>query len=457
MKNQAASRVLSAVVGVMLAGTLACNGGAVPTLDAEGVAPTMKIPAAPETSVVVPGEKLPVGDPTDDRPVAVTRTPPSIKPFTPKACPKVFADALQTFDIEIAPAEWAKLEYEHKNAAAIMASGGTVEHYVPLTTFRHEGKVETDAVIRLRGNPTWWAKQDKMQFQISFKENNPDGRFRGLRKVVLDSAHYNASYLRDRLAMSVMRDAGLPAPCVNHARLVVNGNYYGLFTHIEKVDREFLERHFHDPSHNLYKRGQILKTNEDENPDQSRMEAFWKIDTIAELEAMTDLDELISAWAAEAVFPDADGYWSGGWNFYLYDDPARGFVYLPWDMDLGFDNLPAETDPITWHKISEKFNGRPHVALALSDAKWRRRFVEEVRRIHDVADPQVLQDRIDRWSDQIAEAAAADSHAPWTFSYHQWAVKRMHGYVAERAKFLDQWLACQEAHLDDPTFDGACP
>jgi hypothetical protein len=371
----------------------------------------------------------------------VVEPPPRSKP---EACAPIFDDStLQTFEVTVAPEEWAALQDEHVNAPAREDAGLPLEPYHPLTSFRHGTRVVTGAaMIRLRGNPNWWSEQQKMQFQVSFNETNPDARFRGLRKIVLDSGHYNTSYLRDRLAMSIFRDLGLPAPCVNHARLMVNGQYYGLYTHVEKVDREFLERNFDDPDGNLYKKGEELKTNEDEHPDTSRSDLFWASHSVEAMEALGDLDQWVRMWAVEALIPDADGYWAGGWNFYLYDHPEKGFLYLPWDIDLAFDKLPADTDPLTWHKQNDNFNGRPHVEAVLADPVWRKRYIEHVARARKAFKPDVLQERIDTWAAQIEEAARADTLAPWSFEQHRRAVQRLRNFVDARASYIDTWLEC---------------
>src|SRR5690606_16708623 len=126
-----------------------------------------------------------------------------------------------------------------------------------------------------------WPGQKKMQCQVSFNKYDKKGRFRGLKKILFDAAEYNRSFLRDRLAMAIFRDVGVPAPCANNARLDVNGEYYGLFSNIEKVDSEFLERVFEFDEGNLYKRGGgwDKKTNE-EDPDESDLEALLDADDI---------------------------------------------------------------------------------------------------------------------------------------------------------------------------------
>lgn len=423
----------------------------------------------PETPATPGVEVSPSGTEVPGEPGKVSETPIVNRPDTPrvpyepkdpedpkdpetfpKACSSLYdPEVLQDFHVQMDPADWARLEHEHENVEALRAAGKPVEVYRPVTKFEHAGLTSTEAMIRLRGNPSSWPKQDKMQFQISFNELNPDGRFRGQRKLVLDSAHYNPSYLRDRLAMKMLQDVGVPAPCVNHARLFVNGQFYGLFANIEKVDREFLERNFEDPSGNLWKRGTILKTNEDENPDTSRNDAFWELDSISGFEDFADVDNAAVAWAAEALFPDADGYWAGGWNFYWYEDPSRGFVYIPWDIDLAFANLPSDTDPLTWHKTNDNFHGRPHVDLVLADPVWRAKFVDAVETVRDSYTLDEIDQRIEGWADQIEDAAAMDSHAPWTFSQHKSNVVRLRNYVKDRSEFIDGWLTCVRQNGND--------
>ncbi len=372
----------------------------------------------------------------------------------PRSCPVLFdSGVVQAFHVELDPADWAAMQEEYFNHAARNAQGLPSENYYPVKRFRHGAQERTGGVhLRLRGNPTSWFKQDKFQFQISFDEVDKKGRYRGLRKLVLDAAHDNTSLMRDRLATSIYHDLGLPSSCVNFARLYVNGEYYGAYQHIEKVDKEFLERNFPNPEGELYKEGQILKTNRSHAPDPSTKDAFWAADGIEALEAVMDVEQFVTMLAVEAAFPNADGFWSGGWNFYLYDDPDRDrLVYLPWDMDLAFDNLPADTDPLRWRK-SDDHNGRPQVELVLNDPKWRRVFVQKVREVRERAQPEVLQARIDYWAEQLAPHLAEDPHRPFTLAQHQAAVARLRRHVEERAAFLDRWLPCAEA---DP--HAVCP
>lgn len=361
-------------------------------------------------------------------------------------CHGLFAqDLLPTFELDISDEEWAGLVDEWANGPENeeREDRGEIDDYNPyhpVERFKY-GEIEIfDAMVRLRGNPTWWPDQNKLQMQVSFNEYRKEGRFLGLRKLALDAATYNRAFLRDRLALSILRDAGLEAPCANNARVVINGEYYGLYTSIEKTDKEFLQARFADPDGDLWKRADwTLKTNEDES-DDTRISAANDATTPEALEVYVDLAHVRTVAAAEAVIPDADGFWAGGLNFYVYDDPSSGrFVILPWDLDNSFERLTYETDPLVWHK-EERFHGRPWYDLAVQ-GDGQAAYVEELARIRaDAYDPDVLASRIRTWSAQIEDAAFEDPNKPFTNTRYLEAVDQLEDYVRARAAYVDGWI-----------------
>ncbi|WP_158305912.1 CotH kinase family protein [Anaeromyxobacter sp. Fw109-5] len=339
-----------------------------------------------------------MGAPTLDPPfVQPPGEPPPPPPSTvsyPLACADLYADgALPTFEIEISEADWAALEQDRLEGEEI---------YYPVV-FRHEGEVVTNAMMRLRGGNSRCG--DKAQFAIAFNQVDPRGRFHGLRRLNLD--HGGCRLLHERLAMSFMRDLGVPAPCVNNARLVVNGRYYGLFVNLEHVNQDFLERSFGEEGDdgNLYKGGLYLRTNE-QAADYSGLEAYRSAPDVASLAALADLEASIREWAGEAVLPVHDNYWSDGWNYYLYDHPTRGFLFIPNDIDMPFTT--AASQPILPAALQYP------AGMVLADPVWRARFDEAVRRAIAAYDTDAFDERIDRWWAQIAGAAAEDPHAIYT-------------------------------------------
>jgi hypothetical protein len=303
-------------------------------------------------------------------------------------------------------------------------------------------------MVRLKGNWTWTC--GKYQFVVSFNEEDPDTRFHGLRKLVLDAPWYDRTLLHERLAHPLFARLGLPYSCANNARLVVNGAYYGLYANLERLDREYLERHFDEPDGNLYQAGSELETNE-ETGDTRRLAALQGARTVAEIAALVDLDEATAEWAAEAVLPALDNYWAGvEINYYLYDHPSRGFLYLPYDLDLVFgdsaygDGSPIwsdvdRADPITWEHTG--WRKEQLFQIVLADDAWCATYVEKVRLARAAYDPAAMAADLKAWDAQISKAYAEDPRSVVSLGVHRETVAELADFLERRADFVDGWLA----------------
>jgi hypothetical protein len=374
-----------------------------------------------------------------------------IPPPDAEGCHAIYAqDLLPTFELTIAPEEWAALQGEWANGPVNHAMGLDPNPYHPLAEFRHGEIVITDAQVRLRGNPDFWSVEDKIQLQISFNETNPDGRFLGLRKLLFDAATYNRHMLRDRLGLSIMRDMGIDAPCANNARLDINGEYYGIFTNLEKLDKEFLQRVFVDPDGDLWKRAGWEITTNEETANDGRITLVKTADSLLEVEELIDVEQALRVYAAEAILPDSDGMWAGGLNYYFYDDPARGkFVMLPWDLDNVFERFddppdgeyPINPDPVVWQKMSTW--GRPWYDIALQDPDYFAYYIAAIAaQVESSYQPDEVLDKIDTWTEQIQDSVFEDPNKPYTNEVYLARVEDLREYVQQRYEFLIQWQSC---------------
>lgn len=356
----------------------------------------------------------------------------------PRSCPDLYdPDVLQTFELTISEQQWSNLQSDCSNGE---------QNYRPVQlTF---GDETVDAMARLKGNWSWSC--EKLQFTISFNEEDPDGRFHGVRKMVLDAPWYDHSLLHERLAFPLFKSRGLPYSCVNNARLLINGEYYGLYANVERLDREYLERNFEDPTGNLYQAGNELKTNEDE-ADTSDIEALDAAQTVDELAALIDLDQAVAEWSMEAIIPAMDNYWAGvEINYYLYSHPTRGFLYLPYDLDISFGDAAYSSGSLVWpdavssDPITYEHSGWRKEALVetvLSDPEWCERFVEELQISRDAYDPEALIAQLYAWDEQIRAAVSEDPSKTFSSEQHDIAVAHLESFFTERAEFVDAWLA----------------
>jgi hypothetical protein len=391
-------------------------------------------------------------------------------PADPNNCVVLFRpDQVSDFYITITPENLAAIESDFRSPYVTYQQTGVwpqlPKNYYPLVEFKWANQTTfppvTDAQIRLKGASSWRhtieldGDKAKMQFVISFNETNPNGRFVHQRKLELDMPRNDASMLRSRVGLSYLRrDLGVPAQCANNARLFINGTYYGAYTAQERLDKEFLQRNFPggtDDDGDLWEQGDDLVTNElTANP--ARRNALFAATSMTEVTPLADMDYSVLEWAGESMMPDGDGYYGSGHNFYLYDHPTRGFMWLPHDLDSSMTYRPYNISPLYWARDEQP---RPHYLLVMHDATWRAKWAAALcgpaYQAYDVA---ALQARIDEWGAQVMKAAETDPHYLFTPAQQQAAITAMHDEVAARKQFMASWCDCFNNGGTDSDSDG---
>ncbi len=387
-------------------------------------------------------------------------TQPKPDPTVAGACSDLFDEkALISYEAQIDPAEWAAIHDEFVNWQARAAAGLDIKPYHAITL--QVGQESVPAWIRLKGNSSWFSAvaanpNVKKQFIIAFDQGaDPHARFHGVQKVELDMPSLDRSFLHDRLAHSFLRDVGLPGLCANSAKLIVNGEYYGLYANLEITGRDFLKRIFPGADQgDLWKKRSDLKTNDDDpNRDNSRQKALWSTTDPNELAKLMDVDASLRTWAAEALLPQPDGYWGGNSNFYVYDHPTRGFIWLTDDLDATFEFMPPDMHPIYfWLNRNPARRPGPHYVALMHEDQWRNRFIEILAQLVEGWDVGQLQQRVSTWAEQIHEALEADPHRSGTAEADFAQQGKLSDFVAARPDYIHSWLAC--VHDGGPDADG---
>jgi hypothetical protein len=379
-------------------------------------------------------------------------------PDTPLPCPDLYdPERLPTIAIEISAEEWAAIEHEYVDWARRESEGLDVKPYHPLLSFEVDGEEASDVSIRLRGNPGWSWNGEKMQFAIAFNHQDPDARFQGLRKLVLDAPYYDPSILRERMAQHILGHFGQDRFCVNHARLVVNGDYYGLYANVESPDREALERLYGDAhaDGNLYRydirAGTFDKKTNESDPDMSDLEALYSAETWHQVEALTEPGQRMAFAAADGALPNRDGFWVGSINFQWYNHPERGFILLPWDLDYALDvnGRDSELDPLG--PRVDSYGLTTIFDWGLTDVDAAADFEAQLVLATSTWDAELWQGDLDRWSDQIRRAVADDPRHPVSTAEWQDTVTTLREHLADRPAWLEQRMTCAS---DDQDSDG---
>lgn len=382
-------------------------------------------------------------------------------------CPDMFQQSVvPEYHVTISAAEWAKLEDEFLHRREREEAGLEVHPYHPIELGYVAGDEVVESVpnvlLRLKGNSSWLQALDlddspKMQFVLAFNEVDPAGRFKGVRKIELDMPRIDQTFLHQRLGLAFMREAGLPAQCANNARVYINGEYYGLYTNLERLDKEFLQRVYGKEldDGDLWKGGWEIKTNED-TYDPARILAFNAATDLATIEEYADVDASMYEWAVETMIGDADGYSTGRANFYLYDHPTRGFIWLPHDVDavLDWDFWRPDSTLLYPDGLFRDEDDWHHYRVALADPAGLQTYLDKLHEARSHLDVAAFQERIDLWAAQIAAAAAEDVNKPFDMAAHALAISRTRDYVPARADYIDAWLACRDSGGPDGDGDG---
>lgn len=273
--------------------------------------------------------------------------------------------------ITLAPADWDVLRFQGLSLSDIFG-GPCLEGPFPNPFTYFPGTVTIDGEtlgsvgVRKKGF-LGSLDTNKPSLKLKFDEYVPGREFHGLERLTLNNCKQDDSYLRQALAYRTMSQAGLVAPRCNFARVTVNGTDLGLYAHVESVDTEFLRRRFFDDRGNLYAgtlsdfRPQWVNTFDKkthaDDPDRSDLDAVVDAlaqpdaDVLGALEAVVDVEQFLTYWAAEVLIGHWDGYAHNTNNFFVYRDPTDPrFRFLPWGTDGVMrpgQPAPSATQPVS--------------------------------------------------------------------------------------------------------------
>ena len=344
-------------------------------------------------------------------------------------------DVVRTYELRVEPAD-----------LATMAEDPSAEVYVP-GTFVFEDE-QLPVGVRYKGNGGAFRppcstnlggpRTGKCSIKVSFNWADPQGRFKGVKKLNFHAMNRDPSMLRDRLGYGIYREMGLPAPRAMHARLLINGELEGLFVVVEQIDGRFTRSRFTEGGKgNLYKEIwpihddpqaylNALTTNEDENPSVERFVKFKQaVDSgMAEMERWVDRQAMIDYIAVDRTIINDDGifhFWCatlgqgnnpggiGNHNYYWYEPVAEDrFWLIPWDLDNAFNVNPTVHIATEWTESGSctcGFNSQrapscdPLIRLF---AQWKPEVDEAIDRV--LAGPlsqKRVEDKLAGWSDQI--------------------------------------------------------
>jgi hypothetical protein len=308
--------------------------------------------------------------------------------------------------------------------------------------------------IRSRGEGS--RSEEKPGLKVEFDKYVPGQEFYGYKSLVIDNLTQDASMLRERLSFLVFEAMGIPAPRNAHARLTVNGEYWGLFALVEPVSKPFLEARLGEKSGTLFDYEWRFpydftwlgpdpsayvplpfepETNEDKPDVATGLVSFVRTmnetpdaSFVSTMEGRIDVDLFLTYVAVENALTEGDGFVGdfGLNNLYLYEYGAKNrFVFIPWDKDNTFR---SNTWPL-YRNLEINVLTRKLVA----DPAKRQVYADAVSRtVDNFLNPRWLAPQLDIAYQQIRSAALGDVRKPYTNTQFETAVSGVRGVIAAR-------------------------
>ena len=340
-----------------------------------------------------------------------------------------------------------------------------------------KGEVEDEvrkASIRFKGNYSYsvTAGGPARPMKIDVDKFEPGRRLCGLKTINLNTGPLDPSLMREPLAYSAFRAAGVPAPRTAFARvrLTVQGLYdqrdLGWYVVVEQVDEEFLARHF-GRSDGLLLKPEILrgmpylgarweKYADRYNakglitePGARRFIQFMQLVHFADdvtfarrLGEFVEVNQFLRFLAVQALIANLDSLLTTGHNYYLYEDRGR-YRFLPWDMNLSFGAFGAVASSAEQADLSIR---RPHVPpnrlieRVLGTPALRQQY-ERVAR--ELAEQVVTKERLETSIARMAGALGGPAAATRPREYP--GVRELQGFITRRMESIAQQLAGKRA------------
>ena len=374
-------------------------------------------------------------------------------------------DTVRAFSLDIPPSSWAAI-----NAQAIPPGCLNYQRQYYPAALSFEGQEWKGVGLRVKGGcGSARDLSQKAAFKVNLEWDDPmlpgcpdERRLYGESHFTFNNAVQDQSFAHEALGYAYFRGLGLPAPRIAHVRLYVNGQYWGVYIHIESIDRRFLRRWFGSNRGMMYEGAYFCDLVPENVPatdsertcltpefhvdacgpaepgdDPSgyalardlvgRIQAVPVGQFYSQVKAFFEFDRFLLQWAADSVVGHWDSYedW-GRSNYRVYHDPSTDkWTIIETGIDQTFveDNDPFKVKAV----LAERCLAEPDCEAA---------FVERLRIATDAFEAMHLEDEAQRIYDRIAADVAADPRKGFDEATFASAHASLRAWILARPAFM---------------------
>ncbi len=334
--------------------------------------------------------------------------------------------------------------------------------------------------VGIRSRGTGSRSGVKPGLRVDFDRYSTDQKFLGLKSFVLRNNTQDASNMHERLSMLLFRRLGLLASREAHTKLFINGQYAGIYTIVESIDKSFLTRTLGENDGYLYKydypgeaqpyyfqdRGSDPntyvplpfkpETHETDPKPEFIVQLIQAINIGAAFRSAVadylDLKNVLRHVAVEQFVADNDGFLGdyGTNNFYFYRfQDKKLFTFIAWDKSNAF-NSPTYS---IWHNIADQpsFRQNQLMARSLSFRDLYDTYLDAVtatmRSAYEVQSDgrSWLEREIEYEYKQIRDATRSDPDKPFSNDDFERAVVDLNAFARQRGDFVTKEVTAARA------------
>ena len=367
-------------------------------------------------------------------------------------------DALQRIDLLMNSRDWAALKANFR-----------ANDYYP-ADMQWQGQTVRNLGIRSRGGGS--RSESKPGLRVDLNRYESDQTFLGLSSFILDNMTQDASGMHERIAMRFYALMGIAAPREAHGQLFVNGEYAGLYSIVESIDKSFLRRVFGNNATGVENDGYLFEykyTNpwyfdylgSDLDPyaallspvTHEKASTFALYDPVEQMirainsgaddqfmstvGAYIDLPLFMRYLAVQSFIAEWDGTlgYAGVNNFYLYRfEHSTRSQWIPWDEDNAFRALD--------YPILPGFEQNVLVRRAMNVPELRAAFIEALQAAAALADSGWLEGEAQFERALISQAMRADTTKPFTNEEFEAGADAVVEFARARAAFVRSQCGC---------------
>ena len=320
--------------------------------------------------------------------------------------------------------------------------------------------VSYDSVgVRYKGYSSASINRLKNPFNIKLNYIKKGQNHHGIDKIKLSNVFQDPSFIREVLSYQIIRQY-MPASEANFANLYINDTLIGLYTNVEAVNNEFLEKHFTSKKNVLVKGNpkEVDLYGENSNlsntpgtdtlnyaslyvmeSDYGWAELYGLIDTLNNfkhaLNEVLNIDRTLWMHALNYTLVNFDSYIGYAQNYYLYQDNFGRFNPIIWDLNMSFGSFrlaDASTyydgfsiaeakvmDPLS-HYYGNSVYARPLLRNIFESSRYRKMYLAHIRTIvEENFTNNYYKERAEEMYSHIDASVLADTNKFYSYSDFQ--------------------------------------